>query len=221
MKQILLFILCSFSCIGWSQVKLTDLHIGYSANTYKGDFSGYGKYRNALSLGVVLNRDKKISGELAVRLGAVAAESLEFNIPVTSFVKTNYFSLNYGLNIRLLKLKEKLSFHFVPGFGIIRFNPKDFDGNELLEFTDTRGEGEEFSNISIVLPLKLQTRYQLTHKMGLMFETGFLNTRTDYLDNISTLANPDDKDNIFFMNFNLSFLLKKGEKPEPVDEGVL
>ena len=211
-KRFILLIFVIFSLNAFSQEKIIDAFVGYSANSYKGDFSTYGKYRNALNLGLVLNRNKTLGGELNLRIGTIVAESNDFSSPIVPFVKTNYFSLNYGLNIRFLTIKDKLSFHFVPGFGIIRFSSTDFDGNKLESLNDTRDKGEEISPIAVVLPMKLQFRYRLTDKVGLFFESGFLNTRTDYLDNISQLSNSSTKDNIIFLNFNVSFLLKKGEK---------
>lgn len=202
---------CLFST-SFSQGKVTDLYAGYSVNAYKGDFSGYSKARNAFSAGLILNREKKVGGELNLRIGGLASESLDYADPVVPFVQTTYFSFNYGLSIRAIKFNENTSVHVVPGIGFIRFTPKDFDGNSLAELSTTRDKGEEFSNVALVLPLKVQMRHRFSPRMGMLLETGFLNTRTDYLDNVSNLADNGNKDNVLFLNFGLSFFLKERQQ---------
>lgn len=208
MRNSLLIVALFFSLFGFTQEKITDLNLGYSVNAYKGDFSGYSKARNAFHLSVILNREKRVSGELNFRVGGLAAETIHYNEPIATFVKTNYFSLNYGLNIRAVSIKKHTTIHLVPGLGIIRFTPKDFAGNSLADLSSTRSSGEEFSNVALILPIKLQVRHRFSHRMGATLEAGFLNTRTDYLDNISQLSDPARMDNVLFLNFGLSFLLK-------------
>ena len=192
--------------------KYPEFFIGYSINSYNGDLSGYGKFNNAFSTGLLFNNRKRISGELNIRIGQIIAESLNEASPIENFVRNNYFSINYGLNIRLYQWKEQLSFHLVPGFGIINHNPRDIDNNELISIGSTRERDEEYGRVAIILPLKLAIKYHTPYRLHFSLELGFLNTRTDYLDNVSQLIDDSNRDNIFFTNFVISTDLKKKDK---------
>jgi hypothetical protein len=111
------------------------------------------------------------------------------------------------LYVRLISLKEKFSFSFVPSIGLMRFNPKDQNQNTLIDDSKTRAKNEEFRNIAISLPLAIQLQYKSNYRVNYTFNLGFLNPQTDYLDNLSQLANPTDKDNVLYYGLGLELLL--------------
>ena len=217
LRLLIAFICLSFSyssviaqdSIKTKPIKHAEIFLGYSINSYGGDLSGFGKLNSAFNVGVLFNNRKRISGEINIRIGRVIAESLNERSPIESFVSNNYFSINYGANIRLYQWKQQLSFHLTPGFGIINHNPRDVDNNELISIGSTRNRDEEYGRIAIILPVKFGIKYHTPYRLHFGIEFGFLNTRTDYLDNVSQLIDDSNRDNIFFTNFIISTDLRK------------
>lgn len=211
-KSFLCITLLLCALVSNGQDKTRAFFFGYSANSYSGDLSGYGRFNNAFNAGVSLNQNRKLSGELNVRIGTIIGESLEVISPVERYVQSTYFSLNYGVNVRLLNWKNKFKINIIPGIGLMRFTPKDFEKNELANQNDSRKRGEEYSNITLILPLKFQFHYEITPLVAISYDLGFLNSRTDYLDNLSELADPSDKDNVMLMNFNVFLRFKNNRQ---------
>lgn len=207
-QKITFFVLLLGHLVLSAQDKTRAFFFGYSANSYSGDLSGYGKFNNALNTGLSLNQNKKLSGELNLRIGSISGESLSVRSPIESYVRSRYVSVNFGATIRLINWKDRFKLHLTPGVGLMRFTPRDFENNQLADKNDSRKRGEEYSNIALVLPLKLQVQYEVTPLVAVSYDVGFLNPRTDYLDNLSELADPGNKDNVLLMNFNVFLRFK-------------
>ena len=212
MRLVISFVFCLVLTGLSAQDHLKSVSLGYSVNSYSGDFSGYTKLRSGLHFGYHFNPTKRISGLCNLRLGRVVAEQLEEIDEVERLVNTGYFGLNFGLDFKLLTIKELFSFHIVPGVGFIRYNPKDAEGNDLLSNNSSRAQNESYSNFSIMLPVLLSSRIKLSDSFGIQVSTGFLNTRTDYLDNGSELFDATDKDNVFVLDLGVYFTFK-GKEP--------
>lgn len=214
----IVFIISSFSFYGQKE---KTIYGGLSTTSYKGDFSSYLTWNNAVDIGLVLNQNKKVRGEFQLRTGSITAQSLSFSSPIKSYVKTSFFVLNYGLNIKFIDIKDKFSCSFVPGFGVFRFNPKDIDNNNLNDQGNTRSKNESYNSMTIATPLKLNIGYKTDYKVRYNLSLGYINPMTDYLDNISMLADSKNKDNIFFLGFEIGFDFTQKEKvklkPAPSD----
>ncbi len=174
---------------------------GYASNVYKGDFKSKQGYGNSFFLSLNLNQKKKVSGNLSARIGSFSAQELhsKFSNEVVNYVKTNYLSVNYGLNISLYNYKKCFFVKCTPGIGFMRYAPKTFEGEKLINKSNTRKKNESYSNITLVLPIKFSIEYITKYKVVYEFTTGYLNPRTDYLDNVSELGVSNKKDNLFFM----------------------
>lgn len=187
------------------------IQTGVSANAYKGDLqSAYDKWTSSFHLGLKFNKKKRINGQVNLGFGSITGQSTvsDFNlegnekaIPNKYFL-TRYFTLQYDLNYNIVK-NTQWTVYISQGAGIIRYNPKDENKNNLQDANDTRATNESYSNISIMLPTQLGVIHHLKNNFGLGIQTGFLNTMTDYLDNISDLGNRSGNDNVFLFRFSL------------------
>jgi hypothetical protein len=208
MRLALKIILLFLSTFAFAQ-KQKILHVGLLANSYKGDFASYQSWSNAVDLGLSLNKDKFLTGEFSLKIGRVTAQNLVFESPIANYVQTNFLSFNYGLKARIFSYKDKLKVSFTPGLGLVRFNPMNDKKESLSSLSSSRKKGEEFSNVSVLFPLKLELEYFSKYGISYTLQSGFLNTRTDYLDNISQLANAENKDNIFFLGLGIGIPVGK------------
>lgn len=121
---------------------------------------------------------------------------------LNDFARTNYQSLNVEPSFHLLK-KPNYSIYLSQGFGFMRFAVYDRDNNNLANQLDSRAQGEDYSNFSVLLPTTLNAYYFLPNDFGFHFRTGFLNPQTDYLDNISNFGNPENNDNLFILQLSI------------------
>lgn len=121
---------------------------------------------------------------------------------LNDFARANYQSLHVEPSFHLLK-KPKYSIYLSQGFGFMRFAVYDRDNNNLANQLDSRSQGEEYSNFTVLLPTTFNAYYFLPNDFGVHVRTGFLNPQTDYLDNISNFGNPDNKDNLFILQMSI------------------
>jgi hypothetical protein len=187
---------------GFSQSKKIFGLSYYSASSIS-DLSEYKNWNSGLAVGLTFDKDKRLTSELETRIGTLVLQNTSTLSPVVAYVKTNYFSFNYNLKIKVLELGDKFSFSLVPGFGIMRYNPKDEQKNALSGQKNTRAKDEQYGNVTLILPVRFQFEYLSKHRLSYRLSTGFLNTRTDYLDNLSKLSNSKNKDNVFFMSLGV------------------
>lgn len=131
---------------------------------------------------------------------------------LNDFARTNYQSLHVEPSFHLLK-KPNYSIYLSQGFGFMRFVVYDRDNNNLANQLESRAQGEDYSNFTVLLPTTLNAYYFLPNNFGVSVRTGFLNPQTDYLDNISNFGNPDNNDNIFILQLSIikRFTLKNSD----------
>ncbi|WP_109832219.1 hypothetical protein [Reichenbachiella versicolor] len=184
------------------QPKKKELMIGLGGAKYKGDLgSGYGASSLMGSIGLKLNRDKRLHGNLTLTLGSVSGHELDYvfqddpnSTPNSSFT-SSLLAFNYDLQYYLVDW-ERLKVYFSQGIGFARFQPKDESGENLSDQTETRALNEEYGNISFMLPTHFGVRYVTTTQYSIGAQIGWLNTTTDYLDNISQWGKDSKNDNI-------------------------
>ena len=208
MRLLLLFIGFAFVTLSLNAQsdKQRALTFGYAPNVYKGDFESEQTWGNSFNLGLNLNKGKFLTGEFQLRIGSVTAQTLsnDFSSEVVNYVKTNYLGINYGLSFRVLNIKDKFQMKLTPGFGLMRFDPKSLSGEKLSAKNSTRQKGEVYGSTALMLPLKCTLEYYTKYKVSYTLSTGYLNTFTDYLDNVSKIGVSDKKDNIFFLGLGIS-----------------
>ncbi|WKK77767.1 hypothetical protein QYS49_12145 [Marivirga salinae] len=131
---------------------------------------------------------------------------------LNDFARTNYQSLHIEPSFHILK-KPNYSIYLSQGFGFMRFAVYDRDNNNLANQLDSRAQGEEYSNFTVLLPTTFNAYYFLPNDFGIHLRTGFLNPQTDYLDNISNFGNPDNNDNLFILQLSIikRFTLKNSD----------
>lgn len=189
---------------------------GFAAASYKGSLSPtYSRWTPALTFGFRFEKKKRVNGMVVITLGKVVGEDRTYRAPsntpegitpVNRF-QTNFFSLHYEAQVQLAQL---YGFHFYasPGIGFIRFTPKDWEGRKLLDRPRTRKSDENYSQNAFVLPLHIGFRYVFENQMAFGMETGWMNTRTRYLDNMDKLGETQKSDNVANIRFQFFMPVK-------------
>ncbi|MDX1627056.1 MAG: hypothetical protein R3345_00070, partial [Fulvivirga sp.] len=155
--------------------------------------------------GIQFNKKDKLNGSFQIGFGTINDEDRDFissnssTASANKFFKTNFFYVNYSLHYNLIK-KENLIVYISQGIGFLRFTPTDQFGDNLQDQPGTREEGETYRNASIMLPTSVGAIYLLPNQYGIGLQAGFYGTLTDYLDNISQLAETNN-DNILGIRF--------------------
>lgn len=133
---------------------------------------------------------------------------------INDFARTNFQSLHVEPSFHILK-KQNYSIYLSQGFGFMRFTVYDRNNNNLANQLDSRSQGEDYSNFTVLLPTTFNAYYFLPNDFGVHLRTGFLNPQTDYLDNISNFGNPENNDNLFILQLSI---IKRFTFKTPNDE---
>lgn len=205
----------SLSSVVSAQTKLPTkfLELGLSANSYKGDLSHqYKNWAGGFNIGIIYNHSKVMNGHFNFQLGGITAQNpgyffdngKEPQPTPNKFAKSTFVSLNYNLRVHFYKKNGWFLYAF-QGIGLLRFQPKDELNNKLLTQLSTREENETYSNLTFCFPNGLGASYVLPQGYGVGLQAGWLNTTTDYLDNISVWGDRKKNDNILF--YKVSFIV--------------
>jgi hypothetical protein len=188
------------------------LEVGVAANAYRGDLAiKYQKWSSAFQLGLKLNAKKRLNGHFNLGIGTVTGQNPDYHYngdnaqPATPnrFFKTSYVSLNYDLQVNLVKSRHWIVY-LSQGAGLIRFAPKNERNQALSGQLNTRPEEESYNNITMLLTTQAGAMYLFANGYGVGVQGGWLNPQNDYLDNISQWGNRSKKDNV--LGFRFSFL---------------
>lgn len=180
---------------------------GFSMNQYLGDLqSPYAKYTGAFSLGVQLNRNKRLNGSIELSYGHITGQNSDYafagdeQASPNRFFSSTIFSAHYNLHLNILK-RERFTLYLSQGLGLLRYMPADDLGRPLQDRYQTRAANENYGNSSIMLPTNAGMIYLLPNQWGLGLQAGYLNPLTDYLDNIGEWGNKSGNDNILRLRF--------------------
>ncbi|MCS6968532.1 MAG: hypothetical protein RMJ44_07635 [Cytophagales bacterium] len=183
----------------------TAVAAGVSMIAYKGELSSYASFGSMFHVRLMQTRHRWVYPAIEIGGGKLVANNARFAAesgnPNLSF-HTSFLQLGLQLQLNVIK-KTHQRLYLSQGIGLMRFNPKDDFGKTLLAQSATRAVDETYSNFSLLLPTALGGVYHFANQLGIGMEVGLLNTRTDYLDNISQLGNPADKDNVLGIQFSL------------------
>lgn len=186
------------------------IQVGISPVAYKGDLGrSFSKWRMNVNVGLLFNKKDKLNGSAQIAIGSVTGQSDDryiggsSDITPNSFFKTNFIAINYELHYNLIR-NEFWKIYIGQGIGFMHFTPKDQYGEKLSDQYETREEGESYGSIAIIFPTKLGVIYFFPNNYGLGFETGFYNTLTDYIDNVSVWGGKEGYDNIWYFKFSLN-----------------
>lgn len=191
------------------------VYVGVSANAYKGDLqNSYEKYTSIFHVGLKLNKKKRLNGNIGLGYGNINGQSInprfktsENTVSPNRYFKTSIFTVHYNIQYNFIK-NDHWIVYLSQAIGIIRFNPKDKFNVNLQDQLSTRASNETYGNTSLMLPTKVGFIYLFDNEFGAGFEAGFLNTLTDYLDNISQMGTKDGNDNL--LQFKFSFYVPLG-----------
>jgi len=218
-------LLCTISLIGRSQTtQKADRYFefGFSTNSYKGDLShSYNDWANGIHLGIQLNKKKLLNGHFNLMIGNAYAQNPNYffddgNDPQPSpkkSIKIRMINVNYDLHLNVFKNKN-FTFYLYQGIGICRFDPRDSENKKLTEQLNTRATGETYTNIAIMLPNGIGGNYILNSGVGIGLQAGWLNTSTDYLDNMSKWGDRIKNDNVLVYKMTVYIPIIKKETPK-------
>ncbi|WKV10673.1 hypothetical protein [Marivirga harenae] len=206
----LISFLLAFSVYGQQDSTLTKIAgISFGTSIPKTDLEpAYKKPGTQMSASLQFIPNRWFNVGFWVSVGEVQAENRDVRFfdqgefQINDFAKTNYQSLHVEPSIHLLK-KPNYSIYLSQGFGFLRFSVFDRDNNDLASKLNSRDQGEDYSNFTVLLPTTLNAYYFLANDFGFQLRTGWLNPQTDYLDNISNFGNPENNDNLFILQFSL------------------
>ncbi|HVD99241.1 MAG TPA: hypothetical protein VNB90_13620 [Cytophagaceae bacterium] len=203
---VLSLLACTLSSMAQSTMPTRFVELGVSTNSYKGDLShSYSQWANGIHIGILFNRKKLLNGHFNLMIGKATAQNPNYFFDDGSepqptpnnFARIKMYSLNYDLHLNLYK-KHGFIVYLSQGIGLLRFVPKDEYNKNLQDQLDTRPIGESYSNIAIMLPTGFGMMYVSKPGFGIGLQAGWLNTQTDFLDNVSKWGNRDKKDNIAY-----------------------
>ena len=183
---------------------------GISANAYRGDLTKkLEKWSSVFHLGIKFNTESRLNGNVNLAFGFVTGENPNYQfdngqVPLPTpnrFFRSPVFILNYELNYNLYTWKN-ITFYISQGVGLLRFNPQDEFFDDFQDQPATRAASETFSNITLMLPTQFGALYLFPNDFGVSFQAGFINSLTDYLDNISDWGIKSGTDNVFATRFS-------------------
>jgi hypothetical protein len=179
---------------------------GVIMQAYRGDLSSsYDNFSGAFQASLILNKKEKWNGGFNLTIGTLTGQKLS-GIPVSgspqpnNFFKTSTISIHYDLRYNFIS-NDQWKAYLSLGFGLLRFNPKDQSDNNLQDLIDTRASNETYGNVTAMIPTQIGAMYFLRNGFGFNFQIGFMNSLTDYLDNISTLGELSGGDNALQLKF--------------------
>ena len=177
---------------------------GLSANAYSGDLSSYTKWSSVFHFGLRFNKAYRINSRIGISTGFLTGENRFYTFDDGSepkpspntFFRSNIFSFEYELMYNIIK-KRNFMLYISQGIGLMRFVVKNAQGDNLFDLQNTRALDETYGNFAFMLPTGIGTNYILKNGFGLGVHASFINTQSDYLDNISQWGNKVGNDNAF------------------------
>lgn len=183
----------------------TMLALGTSMIAYGGELSNYASFSAMFHGRLVQTRNRWLNPAVELGWGKLAGNNVRYvaeaGTPNRSF-NTSFFQLTAHAQLNIIK-KPYQRLYISQGVGLMRFNPKDDRDNSLLDQPDTRAPEETYGNFTLLLPTAIGGTYHFPNHLGIGMEVGLMNTRTDYLDNISQLGNAGQKDNVLRIQFSV------------------
>jgi hypothetical protein len=188
------------------------LEVSVSANSYSGDLSRYESLSSFFHVALRFNQERRINHRLGVASGFITGNNRFYQFRDTegnlttpnTFFRTQVLSFTYELEYNLI-YRRNFRLYLSQGIGLSRFTAENEDNKNLLDLSQTRPFEEIYGNFTIHLPTGLGAIYLFKNGFGVGGYAGFVNTQTDFLDNISAWGNKSGNDNI--LRFRFSFLI--------------
>jgi len=111
------------------------------------------------------------------------------------YILGKYSNISFSLNWTFLEM-SLFDVYLGLGLGIMEFNLSDLDGRNLKEVNITRYINETVPRLTPIMPLTMGITFFSGSSFTVVYETSWIFTNTDYLDNVGFYGNPDS-DSIF------------------------
>lgn len=182
--------------------------IGVSANAYKGDLSNsYSLWSSSLHLGLKFTKKKRWNGHLNLSVGNVRGQNYAYefdeNATPNLFFRTNIITIQADLQYNFIRTNRWIAY-LSQGIGLMRFLPKNEQGERLQNLLATRSVGELYGNVSAIFPSSIGIMYLLKNGYVLGFQASLLRPTTDYLDNISLWGRKSGADRIMLCKWHIA-----------------
>ncbi len=188
-----------------------EIFFGIGPVAYKGDLNAsYSKWSSMFQAGLKFNRFSRFNGHLVVSIGSVSGQNIQYTFDDGSdtaptpnrFFTARLAGFHYELHYNVLHT-EKWKIYISQGMGLFRFDPQDEFNKSFVNQLDTRAPNETYGNITLTLPTQVGVLYTLPNAYGVGVQVGYMNTLTDYLDNISDWGTQAGHDNLFSVCFQI------------------
>jgi hypothetical protein len=182
--------------------------IGVSANAYRGDLAeAYALWSSSLHIGLKFAKKKRWNAHLNASIGNVRGQNYayEFDANATPnlFFRTNMVSLQADLQYNFVRSSRWIAY-ISQGLGLLRFQPKNEQGERLQNILASRPAGEVYGNVSAIFPTSLGAIYLLKNGYAIGFQVALLRPTTDYLDNISAWGQKSGADKILMCKWHIA-----------------
>jgi len=195
------------------------IKIGIAPTFYHGDLiSRTAKLSSIASVGIRFNQKQRLNGTFQISFGALTGQNpgYQYKNDVTTtpntFFRTSIVTIHYDLAYNFI-CTDHLKVFAGLGIGLLRYQPKDDLGENLLNKIETRAENETYANTSAVIPVKIGASYFLENNFGVEFQTLLMNPQTDYIDNIGEWGNNAGNDQYFAFQLSIMIPLRLNLSP--------
>lgn len=174
------------------------LGIGLTGNAYIGDLTEAQTQRRfypGSNLSIQFHNQKalrwQVNGGFGRFLEQVDQTTRPANLPEqvvpNRFVETSFFYGDFRLQYFLFP-KARVQGYLSPGFGFMFFNPKDQEGNFLVENFFSRLENESYNTLIYQIPFSVGVQARVNAFVSLGISYTYRWTPSDYLDNLGQLG---------------------------------
>lgn len=197
------------------------LELGVSANSYKGDLSGYEKWTACYHGAIRFNEAKRLNSRIGFGYGFVTGDNRAYKFPAGKpniFFRSSIFFLSYEAHYNFIKTPSFMLYASA-GLGICNYQPKNELGEKLVDLLETRDLDEAYGRTGFMIPIGSGATYLLKNGYGVGVHASWLNVQTDYLDNISVWGTRTGNDNVlsvrFYVYAPLQLIMPKLVMPTP------
>lgn len=182
--------------------------VGVSANAYRGDLADtYSMWSAAMHFGLKFAKKKRWNGHLNLSIGNIRGQNYAYefdeNATPNLFFRTNIVTLQADLQYNFIRTNHWIAY-ISQGIGLMRFLPKNEQGEKLQDLLTSRSVGELYGNISAIFPSSVGLMYLFKNGYVLGFQASLLRPTTDYLDNISLWGQKAGADRIMLCKWHIA-----------------
>ncbi|HAA11485.1 MAG TPA: hypothetical protein DCE41_07210 [Cytophagales bacterium] len=220
MRFLVAFLLFPF--FGWSQStdsippRSSAVGGGIGATSYRGDVNpSYQNFSLEGNIYFILNTQSRLSAGFVAYAGNFTGQNPNLTpqvqangdiIQPTRFFRTSYQGLALLPRLKVVELSS-FSLFVAQGVGILRFQPQNESGENLIDIPATRPTNETFGNSTVHFPTQVHLQWQWNPALAWQVQVGLMNTLTDYLDNTGELGERMGNDNLLSLRLILMVTL--------------